>query len=273
MNPTGHWEPIDAINLNVEFVTRHGLVSESSMWLDDVGIDEFEKDKFVGKIQTFLATCPEGSPLVVKEFHINELFEFWLEAACRSGFTVKTLIAIRHPREVFASLNRAFSPSNEPLSSVAKRRSTESFNTYWLKANLLAERHSRDLPRVFVEYSNLLKDWRTEIGRISEALAIDFQVNDPSIDRFLNPGLHNQRYVGPVAETFAYSWTTRVYSIFSTVAQDGPLDAPSLDEIYHGYRTNSRAFRIATSEAQVAGNKFLRDYVDGLPVWKSGRDF
>lgn len=26
MNPSGHWKPVEATELNVEFVTRHGLV-------------------------------------------------------------------------------------------------------------------------------------------------------------------------------------------------------------------------------------------------------
>ncbi len=42
----------------------------------------------------------------------------------------------------------------------------------WLKAYLQAERHARALPRVFVDYANLLDDWRREIARISKTLTM-----------------------------------------------------------------------------------------------------
>lgn len=213
-----------------------------------------------------------GAPLVIKEFRINELFSFWHEAARRNGYSVKVLIALRHPQEVYASLTKAFSPTAEVGSATQQRQSLEAFNIYWLKSNLLAEHYSRSLPRIVVEYSNLLRDWRSEIKRISQALCVDLTPEDALIEAFLKPSLYKQRYIGPVRETFAYSWTTRVYSILATAAQDGPTDLPTLDEIYHGYLTNARAFKIATAEAEAASNKFLRDFVDGLPVWKSGED-
>jgi hypothetical protein len=111
-----------------------------------------------------------------------------------------------------------------------------------------------------------MKDWRAEIDRVSMALSIDLEVDGYAIDNFLNPDLHQQRYAGPVTETFAYSWMTRIYSILSLAAHDKHVDVPSLDEIYHGYRTNARAFRVSTAEAQEASNKFLRDFVGSLPV-------
>ena len=45
----------------------------------------------------------------------------------------------------------------------------------WLKYNLLAERQTRGMRRVFVEYANLLGNWRQEIARISTALSIDLR--------------------------------------------------------------------------------------------------
>ncbi len=56
----------------------------------------------------------------------------------------------------------------------------------WLKYNLLAERNTRALPRVFVDYANLLEDWRREVKRISAALAIDLSTrNESAIEQFL----------------------------------------------------------------------------------------
>ena len=79
------------------------------------------------------------------------LSELWFEAARRGGFAIKVAIPVRHPNEVAASLGARDRVSFE-LSSVL-----------WLKYNLLAERGSREFPRVFVEYSNMLHDWRRRL--------------------------------------------------------------------------------------------------------------
>jgi hypothetical protein len=273
MNPTGHWEPVDATNLNVEFISRHGLVGDPSMRLQEIDIDESEREDYVRKIQAFLSGCPQGPALVIKEFRINELMEFWLEAARRDGFSVKVAIAIRHPQEVFASTKATLLRPQSMASAASETLTIERFNTFWLKVNLLAERHSRGLPRVFIHYSNLLKDWRVEVARVSKTLSIDLEVDETSIDDFVTPDLHRQVYSGPITETFGYSWITRVYAILSAAAQDGPIDLPSLDEIYHAYRASARAFRTPVDDVENRlSTQRLREFVDRLPILKSDRD-
>ncbi len=271
LNPTGHWEPVESTNLNVEFVSQLGIVGDPSMRLEEVNIDEEVKEAYIRNIQAFLSGCPRA-PIVIKDHQINQLMDFWLEAACRDGFSVKVVIALRHPQEVFASTKaaaRSFHP-HEGGASTAQTLSIEKFNTFWLKVNLLAERNSRELARVFVEYSNLVKDWRAEVARISKALAIDLQADELAIDSFLTPDLHRQRYAGPITETFGYSWTTRIYAILSSAAQDGYIDLPSLDEIYHAYRANARAFRLSMAGVDAkSGAQQLREFVDRLPIWRS----
>jgi hypothetical protein len=276
LNPTGHWEPVESTRLNVEFISRLGLVDDPSMRLEEIHIDEDFKEAYISDIQAFLSRLPL-TPVVIKDYQINELTEFWLEAARRTGFSVKTVIALRHPQEVYASIvagASSFRPQEASSPTTAAPLSVEKSNTFWLKVNLQAERHSRYVPRVFVEYSNLMKDWRKEIARISKALAVDLQADERAIDSFLTPDLHRQRYVGPIVETFGYSWTTRVYAILSSAAQDGLVDVASLDEIYHAYRTNVRAFRLSLESVRTdAEAQRLRKFVDQLPIWQSKVDF
>jgi hypothetical protein len=113
-----------------------------------------------------------------------------------------------------------------------------------------------------------MKDWRTEIDRISRSLSIDTKADARAIDSFLNPDLHRNHFHGPVTETFGYSWVIRVYSILSAAAQDRQIDFHSLDEIYHGYSTNARALRAYTIEMRERNEEGLRDFVDMLPVRK-----
>ena len=100
----------------------------------------------------------------------------WFEAARLAGFDIAAVIAVRHPQEAIASL-------------AAKRGvSPELSSALWLKYTLLAERHTRGVPRVFVEYANLLEDWRRETKRISAAVSIYLETQDEgAVGEFLEP--------------------------------------------------------------------------------------
>ena len=63
----------------------------------------------------------------------------WFEAARQAGFDSVVVIPVRHPQESIAS------------HAARDRASPELSSALWLKYNLLAERHTRALPRVFVE--------------------------------------------------------------------------------------------------------------------------
>ena len=119
----------------------------------------------------------------------------------------------------------------------------------WLKYNLLAERHTRGLPRVFVEYANLLDDWRREIKRISAALAIDLNTRDEgAIEEFLTPDLRHQRYCGPVTEPFGTDWISAVYEVLRAAARDEPWDESALDRVFEAYRASEHGFRTALED-------------------------
>ena len=267
LNPTGHWEPVDATNLNVDFVSQLGVVGDPSMRLEEMSVDKQVREAYIERIQALLRAYPRA-PVVIKEFRINELMVYWKEAARREGYTVKVVVALRHPHEVFESSSAAFYKHTNGSTQTLPQPCLTKFQAHWVKINLLAERQSRDLPRVFVEYSNLVKDWRKEVSRISRALGVAREPNEAAIDGFLTPELHHQRYTGPVTETFGYSWTTRVYSILSAAALDSQIDYASHDEIYHGFRVSSRAFRLAAEGLdQEASAKLLREFVDKLPIW------
>ncbi len=164
-NPTGYWEPLEGIELNDQILFAHGAT-----WYDptfrlqyEEVLNEAEKRSYISRISSVLNDCLVGSINVIKEPRITALADLWLEAASCSGFAVKFVVPVRHPGEVAASLRARDGMSVELASAL------------WLKYNLLAERASRGMTRTFVEYSNLLNDWQTEVSRISAALSIDFR--------------------------------------------------------------------------------------------------
>lgn len=235
-NPLGYWEPRRAIHLNEVMLHRHG-----SIWFDPSlrlqepdAFDADEKAACIAKIRSYLATLPDAPFVVIKEPRITMLADMWFEAARLAGYDIATAVAVRHPQEVIASV-------------VARdRASPELAAALWLKYNLLAERATRALPRVFVEYFNLLEDWPLEVGRISSALRIDLSTRDDSqIADSVKPDLRRQRQRGAVTDPFGADWISPVYTSLHAAARDEAWDESVLDRAFEEYRVNERSFRIA----------------------------
>jgi hypothetical protein len=238
-NQKGYWEPTDALHLNEDFLKRHG-----STWFDptlrlqsDVAVSDAERDAYLEQIKAFLRKLRPAPLHIIKEPRITALSDFWFEAARQLGFRPAAAVPVRHPQAVSASLAARYRISPELAAAL------------WLKYNLLAERHSRGLPRVFIEYSNFLLDWRAEVSRIEARLSIDLSVRDEAaIDDFLSPDLQRQRHGGLVSEVFGERWLSRVYDALSAAARDEPLDTGGLDAIFHSYRASERAFRVSLDD-------------------------
>jgi hypothetical protein len=237
-NPRGYWEPFESHRVNYKILRRH-----DSEWFDptlrlqeDGAFDDKEKAACISEIRAYLTTLPTAPLVVIKDLNITALPEIWFDAAQLAGFDVAVVISVRHPAEVSASL------------AALNKTSPELANALWLKGNLLAERHTRSVPRVFVDYTNLLEDWRRETKRISAALAVDLDAGEEGvIDEFLEADLRRQRHGGPVPEPFGTDWMSVVYETMGAAARDEPWDHAALDRVYAAYRASELGFRTALS--------------------------
>lgn len=244
-NQRGYWEPRASLQLNYEIMRRHG-----SSWLDPTlrlleegEVDAEDKAAFIAKITAYLTKLPAAPFVVIKDLQITTLSSMWFEAARLAGFDPATVIAVRHPAEVVASLS--------VLKGASKGASPELASALWLKANLLAERHTRDVPRAFVEYGNLLSNWRAEIKRISTVLPIDLNNQDEdAIDAFLTTDLHRQRSRASLPRYFGADWIQSVYETLSSAARDALWDPSVLDSIFEAYRASEHDFRTAFEDFQ-----------------------
>lgn len=247
-NPRGYWEPRASLHLNNTILRSHGsAVFDSSLRLqEEGGFDVGQKAACVNKIGRFLDTLPAAPLVLIKDLQITLLSSLWFEATRQAGYDIAVVNMVRPPQEVIASGAADFLTSPELGSAL------------WLKFNLLAERDTRDVPRVFVEYANLLEDWRREVKRISLALGIDLDTRDEgAIEEFLTPDLHRQRHTGPVTETFGTDWISTVYEVLSATARDEPLNQSALDRVYGEYRASEQGFR-TVFENSVRLNKLNR---------------
>ncbi len=235
-HPAGYWEPRAAHYLNGPFLRRHGSAGfDLTLRLQAEGaFDAVEEEACTAKIRAYLTALPAAPVVVIKDPKITVLSGMWFEAARQAGFDPMAVIAVRHPHEAIES------------TTAAAGTSPEFGGALWLKYSLLAERDTRGLPRVFVEYANLMNDWRHEIKRIATALAIDLDTRDElAIDEFLAPALRHHRHSGPVIDLLGADWISATYEALSAAARDNPCDQSALDRIFETYRASEQGFRTA----------------------------
>ncbi len=267
-NPRGHWEPAEATELNEAFLSRH-----ASSWTDptlrlsrDLISTSPDKEKFVGDIRQLIRGWSNERFLVVKEPRITALIECWIEAARSEELAISVAVAVRHPDEVAASLAKAH------------HMPTELGHLLWLKYTLLAERHSRNFPRVFVDYPSLVNDWRSQISRISNALCIDLtQADAAGIDEFLDLNLYRNRQMNAAVTRTEGLPIREVYRMVAAAASDAPLNIQVLDEILDKYGECERticigydAFRERLAPAAESATRIQRLRED-LPSLKGER--
>jgi hypothetical protein len=233
-NPLGDGEPRSTNVINDKILRRYGSSGlDPTLRLQEEGaFDTEQRAVCVEEIRRFLTTLPTVPFVVIKDPRIALLSGLWFEAAHLAGFDIATVIAVRDPVEVVAS-------TATPGSALP-----EVSNALWLKVNLLAEAGTRDVPRVFVEYANLLADWRREVKRISVAAGINLDTRDEgAIEKFLEPHRHRQRPNGQVADLFGAEWISSVHAALSAAARDEPLDQSALNRAFADYRASERDFR------------------------------
>ncbi|BBY96207.1 hypothetical protein MGALJ_58760 [Mycobacterium gallinarum] len=238
-NPLGRWEPRASLLLNDAILRRHRSAAfDPTFRLQAAGALDVETNAAsIAKIRAYLSSLPAAPVVVIKDLQISVLSDMWFEAARQAGFDVAAVIAVRHPQEAIASFTARDGTTPELASAL------------WLKFTLLAERHTRGLPRVVVEYANLLEDWRREVKRISAALRIDLETRDENaIEAFLRPDLHNQRHDGPVTEFFGTDWFATVFNALRAAAGDEAVDESALDRVLAAYRASEHSFRTAVED-------------------------
>ncbi|MGB3484686.1 MAG: sulfotransferase family protein [Mycobacterium sp.] len=255
-NPRGYWEPRAAIHLNEVILRRHGASAyDLKLRREDDTAGAEGNAASIAEIAEFFTTLPVAPVVIIKEPKMTAVSDLWFEAATQAGFDVAAVIAVRHPGECIGSVEKR-----------ARRQlyvgsSPELVSAWWLKYSLLAERDTRGVRRVFVEYSNLLEDWRREVKRISTALEIDLDNQDAeAVDQFLRPDLRHHRDCGPVTEPFGTDWIRVTYEALSAAAQDESWDESALDQVFDGYEASERGFRAAFGDSRRYRNlnRFLR---------------
>jgi hypothetical protein len=149
----------------------------------------------------------------VKDPRICRSVPLWLEIMKKCQREPVAIITIRHPLAVARSLaKRDGMPIDKAL-------------LLWLRHLLDAERDTRCIPRVFVNYHHLIENWRLVADRIASALGIQWpessELAGETIDQFLKPGLrHWTAEDSELEEVAGAPWFKDAWRAFCSSATD-----------------------------------------------------
>jgi hypothetical protein len=102
----------------------------------------------------------QADDLIIKDPRLSWFLPLWRRCAEDVGAAPRFVTVLRHPAAVIDSKQRSYGAWQGDVSRAAG----------WLNQMLFTERATRDAPRVFVRYDDLLLDWTRAVARVADAL-------------------------------------------------------------------------------------------------------
>lgn len=220
-NARGFWESLDFQALNDSILDSAGTSWDDWRPVRQDWFSSPEAEAFRARAAELLAAhFSDAGLFVLKDPRICRLLPFWLDALHRFNTDVKAIIPVRNPLEVAASLEArdAFSRPKSLL--------------LWLRHVVDAELGSRHLARIFVQYDNLLADWRSLAGRISDRLDLGWtslsSTSELEIDRFLcsSERHHSVEPDAPMTDQEVPKWVADSYGALRILCEDPDTAEP-----------------------------------------------
>jgi hypothetical protein len=188
INDRGFWELRPLVELNERLLAELGR-----HWSDlDPLPDHWWQQPEMQRHETAAAALLRGtfaeadSLCALKDPRLCLLLPFWLRVIDGLGWRPIAVLVLRDCEEVTASLCR-----RDPLAPSTAR-------LLWLRYNAEAERHSRGILRVALQYRDVLEDWRQAANLLRGKTGIEWPRDTPGtaaqIARELDPGLRHHHH-------------------------------------------------------------------------------
>lgn len=239
-NERGFWEQEDIVQLHERLLAAVGSIWHGTMPLPD----NWQADTRLQPFRTELKALIEQNYLqsgvqiwALKDPRMSVLLPFWMPLLAEYGIAPHCIITLRHPQEVADSLT--------------KRDGFETRHGFaaWLHYTLMAEYHSRGLPRCVVDYDGLLDDWESVLTQAASRLDLAWPVSPEKaradINAFLSSGLRHNR---ASADCALPPPTATVYRLMQDAAAQGTLDTQALDTIRAEWQQHSLPHRLCLTQ-------------------------
>ncbi|MEM7349912.1 MAG: hypothetical protein AAF657_03845 [Acidobacteriota bacterium] len=246
----GFWESKPLMLLHEEI-----LASADSAWDDLADIHPSWFDSKVARafkhrlIETLEMEFDVAPCFVAKDPRISRLAPLWQAALEAMDVEANWLIAVRNPFEVAASL------------TARDRFSQPKGLLLWLSYFLAAEKHTRGQQRLFVQYDQVLDDWRGVLDRIEEHFDLPFPrlsrraaaETDDFLDRSLRH--HTLPLTGRTSRQDLIGlarWTSRWAN---RAAKGEPGTVAPLDEIHQALQQAASVYGPLLASAELEARK------------------
>lgn len=161
-NPRGFAESKWAVDFHIGLLGRAGVLvadARPAAWAHTgrIGLDETVQSQLRGWLSSQFATADH---LIIKDPRLSWFLPLWRHCADEVGVAPKFASVLRHPSAVVGSKQRSYGNWQGDVERTAG----------WINQVLFTERATRDAPRFFVRYQDLLEDWTREIARAGEVL-------------------------------------------------------------------------------------------------------
>lgn len=183
-NESGHWESLAVYEAHEQLLTALGRRWDDFREMPADWTAHPQTRLCAQAIRRFVVDEQAGESVwAVKEPRLCRLLPLWPQALARLPVRLTAAIMVRNPLEVAASL--------------ARRDGMAYGHAYllWTQHLLEAERATRGMPRMIVQYDELLADWRAVVAKMADHLgcpwprSIDAAASE--IESFLSPQLRH----------------------------------------------------------------------------------
>jgi hypothetical protein len=189
-NPRGFAESKWVVDFHTRLLKRAGVQTADARpaaWAltAEVALDEGVHEELRDWLRK---QFEESDHVLIKDPRLSWFLALWRRCAEEEGVEPRFATVLRHPTAVVESKQRYYGGWQTDVSRTAG----------WLNQTLFTERATRDGPRVFVRYEDLLDDWTKIVGRVGEVLDLSVVRDAPApsivaIHEFVDRGLSRTR--------------------------------------------------------------------------------
>jgi hypothetical protein len=248
-NPRGFGEPAWVVNFHQRVMRRLRVTvfdARPRAWevTDAAANDEQVRSELR---QWLKGELDQAEAVVVKDPRVGWFLPLWTGCAHDVGAPASFVCMMRHPAEILSSARKWYGDWQTDASRAAA----------WLNVMLETERKTRELPRAFVRYEDLLADWDRELRRAGTALGDPMlmgmqRTTFPAVDEFVDPSLHRQRRGWEDLEVpdRVRDLAERVWSEFQPLADQGGDTGELRATLDRSHREYNELYREAEAIAQ-----------------------